>query len=85
MNFRGNFGNYQSEGMGQEEMQPGAFRRTPHDQPPYQGSGAGMRHTGFGQGPTEFIEVLMVAEKPSIARTIVDSLTGGKYATRKGK
>lgn len=28
--------------------------------------------------------VLMVAEKPSIAKTIANSLAGGRYMTRKG-
>ena len=38
----------------------------------------------FLRGSNEPIEVLMVAEKPSIARTIADCLTGGKYLTRRG-
>ena len=39
----------------------------------------------FNSQVQEAVEVLMVAEKPSIARAIVEALSGGKYQTRKGR
>lgn len=44
----------------------------------------GARGQSYLEGSVKPLEVLMVAEKPSIARTIADCLTGGKYLTRRG-
>lgn len=40
---------------------------------------------GGQEQPAPSIEILMVAEKPSIARAIADCLTGEKYLTRRGE
>lgn len=53
-----------------------------------QGFGYGQsnqRGQAYGDSSPKPIEVLMVAEKPSIARTIAEYLGGGKYLTRRGE
>jgi hypothetical protein len=42
------------------------------------------KYSNYGAPNQTAVEVLMVAEKPSISRTIVEALSGGKYTTRKG-
>lgn len=83
MNFREGFSNYSERLPNQENDQAGRWNL----QNDRNNAQAPLRTFGYGLPATESLEVpvvLMVAEKPSIARTIADSLTGGKYHTRKG-
>ena len=80
MNFRGPFPPFAHDGHRHEEQNSSGFRN--NLQEPSSFAPGGGRGNHYGQEP---VEVLMVAEKPSIARTIADSLAGGKYLTRKGR